>query len=273
MPPRLDTLGAVTLTQLGYAIAVDEHRHFGAAAAACHVTQPTLSMQLRKLEGSLGITLFDRDRSPVTPTEAGVRILAQARQVLRETARLIELRDMASGVIAGELRLGVIPTLAPYLLPRTLPLLARRHPGLELVVEERVTDDVIDRVRSGALDAGLLATSVVGGDLTERHLFTEPFVGYVSASHRLAARPSIRPFGSLSGRPLAPRRGPLLSHPDGQALPEAQHALGALGDRVHDRRPIREREPRDPQAHRRGWGGDDAPAATRRRRFARRRSA
>ena len=193
MPSALQTLGSVTLTQLGYAVAVDEHRHFGAAAAACHVTQPTLSMQLRKLEASLGVPLFDRERSPVTPTDAGARILEQARQVLREAARLIELRESHTNVIAGELRLGVIPTLAPYLLPRTLPVLGRRHPELELVVEERVTDDVIERVRSGALDAGLIATSVAGSDLTERRLFTEPFVGYVSTSHRLASRQTIRP--------------------------------------------------------------------------------
>ena len=183
----------VTLTQLGYAVALDVYRHFGAAAAACQITQPTLSMQLRRLEEALGFTLFDRTHVPVVPTEAGRLVVEQARVVLREAARLGEIRDALAGVVAGELRIGVIPTLAPYVLPQLVTALRTRHPALELVVEERVTDDIVAGVRGGRLDAGLVASATRGSDVIDRVLFTEPFVGYVSAGHRLAARTVIAP--------------------------------------------------------------------------------
>ena len=185
-------LGSLTLTQLAYVVAVDTHRHFGRAAAACHVTQPTLSMQLGKLERALGATLFDRTRAPVVPTELGAQVAAQARVVLREAARLVELGQGADGDVAGELRLGVIPTLAPYLLPRVLDELARRHPRLELVVEERLTDDVLDGLRHDALDVALLASPALPApELEERALFHEPFVGYVGTAHRLAGHDTL----------------------------------------------------------------------------------
>ena len=186
----MSTLGrsspGITLTQLTYAVAIDTHRHFERAARACDVTQPTLSMQLQKLETSLGVTMFDRNRTPVVPTDIGVVLIEQARVVLREAARLGELRDTAHGTIAGELRLGVIPTLAPYLLPDVIEILAERHPRLELVVEERVTEAVLDGLRDDTLDAGLVATAVDAPGLIGRTLFREPFFGYVSPAHRLA---------------------------------------------------------------------------------------
>lgn len=187
----LAALGSVTLTQLAYLVAVDTHRHFGAAAAACNVTQPTLSMQLAKLERALGASLLDRGRGPVIPTEVGRAVIAQARVVLREATRLADLRAAVGGPLAGEVRIGVIPTLAPYLLPRTLPELRRRHPGIELVVEERLTGEIVDAVRRDLLDAGLVATAAPA-DLAERRLFTEPFVAYVSADHRLACKAAVR---------------------------------------------------------------------------------
>jgi LysR family hydrogen peroxide-inducible transcriptional activator len=198
MDAPLAPIGALTLTQLAYVVAVDTHRHFGRAAAACHVTQPTLSMQLGKLERTLGATLFDRTRAPVVPTALGVLVAAQARVVLREAARVTELGQAADGAVAGELRLGVIPTLAPYLLPRVLDELARRHPLLALVVEERLTDDVLDGLRHDALDAALLASPAgPAPELEERALFHEPFVGYVGAAHRLAGQDTLA-AGDLS---------------------------------------------------------------------------
>ena len=181
----------ITLTQLAYAVALDTHRHFERAAMACGVTQPTLSMQLRKLETALGATLFDRSRTPVLPTDIGSVLIDQARVVLREASRLGELRDAAQGAIAGELRLGVIPTLAPYLLPNVLEVLSQRHPQLELVVEERVTEEVLDGLRTDTLDAGLVATAVESPGIVGRGLFREPFYGYVSAGHRLSGRKSL----------------------------------------------------------------------------------
>jgi LysR family transcriptional regulator, hydrogen peroxide-inducible genes activator len=193
MTTELATLGSLTLTQLAYAVAVDAHRHFGRAADACHVTQPTLSMQLGKLERALGVTLFDRSRTPVVPTDVGRAVLEQARVALREAARVAEVRDLAAGEVAGELRLGVIPTIAPYLLPAAVHDLTRRWPRLVLVVEERVTDDLLEGLRRGTLDAGLVATPAPAAEFAERVLFTEAFVGYVSEGHRLAARDTLTP--------------------------------------------------------------------------------
>lgn len=192
MPSSLESLGSITLTQLAYAVAVDTHRHFGTAAAECRVTQPTLSMQLRKLEQALGVTLFDRSRTPVVPTDAGRKLIEQARVVLREAAGLADVRDAEAGVIAGEIRFGVIPTLAPYLLPRLVPVLRNKFPQLELVVEECVTDEIVSRLQRDVLDAGVVATAVGGADVFEQSLFVEPFVGYVSKGHRLENRAAIR---------------------------------------------------------------------------------
>jgi LysR family hydrogen peroxide-inducible transcriptional activator len=188
MRASFDLGSTITLTQLAYLAALDTHRHFERAASACNVTQPTLSMQIQKLEATLGATLFDRSRSPVIPTDVGVEVVAQARVVLHEAARLSEISRAASGAIAGELRLAVIPTLAPYLLPRVLEIIAVRHPLLELVVEERVTESIVDGLRDDSLDAGLIAADLDATDLTQQLLFREPFMGYVSAGHRLAGR-------------------------------------------------------------------------------------
>lgn len=195
----LDRLGGVTLTQLAYAVAVDTHRHFGRAAEACRVTQPTLSMQLRKLEQSLGVPLFDRTRTPVVPTEAGRALLVQARSVLLEAGRLaevVERADEASGAgraaLAGEVRVAVIPTLAPYLLPAAIERLTREHPGLGLVVQELPTDQALASVLRGASALALVATPASATELAERVLFEEPFVGYVSPAHRLAGPRPLR---------------------------------------------------------------------------------
>lgn len=180
----------MTLTQLAYAVAVDTHGHFGRAAEACFVTQPALSMQIRKLERELGAVLFDRGRTPVVPTEVGRLVVEQARAVLREAARLAELRGEAAGATAGTLRVGVLPTLGPYLLPRFVHALAGRHAQLELVLEEGLTGDLLGRVRAETLDVALIATDEAP-DLVRRPLFDEPLLAYVSRGHSLAARTSV----------------------------------------------------------------------------------
>jgi len=190
--PR-DPLATFTLTQLAYVVAVETHGHFGRAAAACAVTQPTLSMQIGKLERALGVTLFDRTRSPVRATEAGRPVIDQAREVLRAAARIPEICEEGRGVVAGELRLGVIPTLAPYLLPRILDDLARRNPQLALSVEEMVTSTIVTELRDETIDAGLVASPLGEPGLVERSLFVEPFVAYVSPGHRLASRAAVTP--------------------------------------------------------------------------------
>ena len=191
MPTAHTSLAGLTISQLRYAVAIDTFRHFDRAARACHVTQPTLSMQLHKLEHALGIALFDRSRVPVVPTHVGMALLAQARTILREVNRLADIRDDASGVIEGELRLGVIPTLAPYLLPGILESLGRRFPRLELFVQEAVTEVVADGLRSDAIDIGLVASEVREAGFVSRPLFREPFVAYIGAGHRLAERSTL----------------------------------------------------------------------------------
>lgn len=181
-----------TLTQLEYLVAVDRTRHFGRAARACHVSQPTLSAQVHKLEEELGVVVFDRKHKPVVPTPAGVAVLERAREVLRAHERLVHVADELAGDLAGPLSLAVIPTLAPYLLPRFLAAFARAHPRIELTVEERRTEDIIAALRADQIDAGLLATPLGERGLRERPLFYEPFYVYAAAGHPLLSRDVVR---------------------------------------------------------------------------------
>lgn len=183
----------MTLTQLQYIVAVDTWRHFVRAAEECGVTQPTLSMQIQKLERELGVEIFDRSRHPVEPTDLGKRIVAQARVVLSEAAALRELAEEAGGVVEGELRVGVIPTIAPYLLPRLLPELSRRHEGLRLRLEELQTDQILEHLGADRLDAGIVATLVEAPGLVERVLYEEPFFAYVSEDHPAFGQSRLHP--------------------------------------------------------------------------------
>jgi len=181
----------MTLTQLAYLVAVDRCRSFREAAASCFVTQPALSQQVQKLEEQLGVRIFDRSRQPVVPTEAGARVLAQARVILREAQRMGDVVAEVAGEIAGPYRLGIIPTLAPTLLPLFLPAFVRRHPRVELVVEELQTATMLARLADDTLDGGLASTPLHAPGIHERHLYREPFHVYVASGHRLARRASI----------------------------------------------------------------------------------
>ncbi|MEO7910587.1 MAG: hydrogen peroxide-inducible genes activator [Roseiflexaceae bacterium] len=185
-------MSTVTLSQLHYLVAVATHGHFGHAAAACGVTQPTLSMQIQKAEQQLGVVIFDRTQTPVIVTEIGTRVIAQARITLREAARLVELCDDRQGMIVGMLRVGLLPTLGPYLLPRLVATLAARFPGLQLVVEELLTATIIARLREETLDIGLIATPAIALDILQWPLFTEPLVGYVHCDHPLSRQAELR---------------------------------------------------------------------------------
>jgi LysR family hydrogen peroxide-inducible transcriptional activator len=179
-------IDAVTLKQLQYIVTVAHFGHFGHAADACFVTQPTLSMQVQKAEQQLGVVIFDRTQLPIVPTEVGERVIAQARVVLREAARLVEICEDRSDMVQGSLRVGVLPTLAPYVLPRLLPILTQKYPGLQVQVEEVMTELIVRRLREETLDIGLIATPALAPDILQWPLFVEPLYGYVHSAHTLA---------------------------------------------------------------------------------------
>lgn len=176
---------AITLTQLRYLIALDTYRHFRKAAAHCEVAQPSLSTQLRKLEEALGVVLFDREQKPIEPTPIGERVITQARLVLAEAVGLQELVESATGTLVGTLRVGMLPTLAAYLLPLFATTFPARYPHITLVVEEVRREPMLAQVRRGVLDVGLMASPVSARGLVEQVLFEEPLVCYGAAGHAL----------------------------------------------------------------------------------------
>ncbi|BFG70750.1 hydrogen peroxide-inducible genes activator [Sediminibacterium sp. KACHI17] len=175
----------MTLTQLEYMVAVDTYRHFVLAAEKCFVTQPTLSMQLQKLEDELGIKLFDRTKQPVIPTEIGARIIAQARVVLREAERIHQMINSEKNVMTGELRIGIIPTLAPYVLPTLFKQMREKYPQLELVIKETITEEIIHELKNNRLDCGLVVTPLKDPSIKEDVLFYEELFVYVSRKNAL----------------------------------------------------------------------------------------
>ncbi len=181
-----------TITQLEYVVAVDRHRHFGRAAQACHVSQPSLSMQLQKLEEELGVVLFDRSKKPILPTERGALLIAQAKVILAEERKLLELSQLQTGVVTGEFRLGVIPTLAPYLIPLFIHNFAKRYPKVNLLIEELKTADIVQALDEDRLDAGLAVTPLKESRFEEQVLFYEPFYLYVGEGHPLYKQARVR---------------------------------------------------------------------------------
>lgn len=175
----------MTLIQLRYIVAVDTYRHFATAADHCFVTQPTLSMQISKLERELGILIFDRGKHPIEPTEIGEKILKQAKIVLTEAARIEEMVKMSKGQISGEFRLGIIPTVSPSLLPRFLKKIITDYPDIHLKIEELQTDQILEMLNKDQLDAGILATPLERSGIIEKPIYYEPFMAYIPPGHRL----------------------------------------------------------------------------------------
>ena len=183
----------MNLQQLTYLVALDTYRQFGVAAEKSHVTQPALSVQIQKLEEELGILLFDRTKKGAEPTVLGVKVIEQARRVLREAQQLRELVQVEKGEMVGELRLGIIPTLAPYLVPRFLVPFTAAYPLLRIHVEELRSEEIIQQLRDHRLDVGLLVTPLDDRHLRELPVLEEPFLAFVAASHPLAGRATVRP--------------------------------------------------------------------------------
>jgi len=183
----------MSLVQYEYIVAVDTYRSFGAAAEKCFVTQPTLSMQIQKLEGTLGVQLFNRSRQPVTPTEIGRSVIAQARVLLDEHYKIREIIGEHRKELMGELRIGIIPTIAPYILPKIITQFVKRYPKVKLNMWEQTTDQITHQLKQGVIDCGILSSPIVDSHLLETPLFREGFVAYVSKNSTLARKRKLSP--------------------------------------------------------------------------------
>lgn len=182
----------MNLRDLKYLVALAEHRHFGKAAAACFVSQPTLSTQIRKLEEELGVSLVERAPRKVMLTPSGRDAAERARRIVAEVEQMKESARRSQDPEAGTVRLGIFPTLGPYLLPHVIPRIRERFPQLELLLVEEKSDVLLSRLREGRLDAGLLAMPIHDDQLHCEFLFEEPFLLAVSQSHRMASRSSLK---------------------------------------------------------------------------------
>jgi LysR family hydrogen peroxide-inducible transcriptional activator len=181
----------MTITQLKYVLAVAEQQNFTKAAKKTFVTQPTLSMQIQKLEDELDIQIFDRTKKPIELTSIGKKIVSQAHNIVNEAERMQDIVDQEKGFIGGEFKLGIIPTVMPTLLPMFLKNFANRYPKVHLKIEELTTDDIISKLVDGHLDAAIAATPLSHEKIKERVLYYEPFVGYIPESHRLSSEKKI----------------------------------------------------------------------------------
>lgn len=181
----------MTLTEMRYVVALARERHFGRAAESCHVSQPTLSVAIKKVEGQLGVALFERNAAEVRITPIGERIVAQATRVLEEAVKLEELADTARDPLVGPLRLGVIYTVAPYLLPQLIPALHQQAPKMPLYLKEDFTGNLIPALKSGELDVIVIALPFEEPGLVARGVYDEPFRVVVPAQHPWAKRKGI----------------------------------------------------------------------------------
>lgn len=182
----------MTIVQLEYLLAVANFGSFSVAAEHCFVTQPSLSMQIKSLEDELGVVLLDRSKKPVIPTEAGDAVLAQARETLREYNSIKEVVARIKGEMSGRIRLGVIPTIAPYMLHKFIPDFVQRYPKVELEIREMKTEYIIDALNRDRIDAALVAGGTCGDGIVEYDLFDDRFFAYVSPDNPLYNKSNIR---------------------------------------------------------------------------------
>jgi LysR family hydrogen peroxide-inducible transcriptional activator len=169
----------MTITQLYYVLAVAEHKNFTLAAEKCFVTQPTLSMQIQKLEEELDIQIFDRSKKPIQLTDVGQMIVTQAKNIVNESGRIKDIVDQQKGYIGGDFKIGIIPTIMPTLLPMFMTNFINKYPKVNLIIEERTTEEIIRMLKNGQLDAAIAATPLGEESIKEIVLYYEPFVAYV----------------------------------------------------------------------------------------------
>jgi len=183
----------MTITQLKYVLAVAEHQNFTKAAKNVFVTQPTLSMQIQKLEEELDILIFDRTKKPIQLTEVGKKLVIQAKSIVNESDRMQDIVDQQKGFIGGEFVLGIIPTVMPTLLPMFLNTYIKKYPKVKLKIVELPTESIIQDLLDGHLDAAIAATPLNNEQIKERVLYYEPFMGYVPQQHKLASKAKLSP--------------------------------------------------------------------------------
>ena len=188
----------MTLQQLRYIVAIDQFRHFGKAAEACGLTQSTLSLMVKKMEEELDVRIFDRNAHPVVPTEIGRKVIDQARVALYHVEQINTLTQSEKEMLSGPLRVGLISTVAPVLVPGLFKQLGEKHPALSLLTEEMLTETLIDKLRKAEVDMGIMTGPVREPDLLEIPLYHERFFAYVSPSHPAYAEESIRTDELLS---------------------------------------------------------------------------
>ncbi len=181
----------MTLTELKYIVAVSRHKHFGHAAEACFVAQPTLSVAIKKLEDELGVVIFERGGSEISVTPLGAQIVAQAERVLEQTAAIKELAKQNKDPLSGPLRLGVIYTIAPYLLPQLVKTMIDQVPQMPLILQENYTTRLIELLRQGELDAAIMALPLPSSGLQMQPLYDEPFVVAMPKQHPWAQRDAV----------------------------------------------------------------------------------
>ncbi len=174
----------MTLQQFEYVVALDDYRHYITAAEHCFVSQPNLTMQIKKLEEEIGIKIFDRDKKPLEPTEIGREVISRARRILLESKQIKEFIHHEKESMEGEFTIGIIPTLAPYLLPLFLPHFIKENKKVHLKIQEIQTEQIIDQIENGMLDLGILVTPLNEKSIREIPVFYEPFLLYLPENHR-----------------------------------------------------------------------------------------
>lgn len=182
----------MTITQLKYLLSVAEHRNFTQAAEHCFVTQPTLSMQIQKLEDELDLQIFDRTKKPIEITRVGAMILEQAKHIVDEASRISDIVDQQKGFIGGDFTIGVIPTVMPTLLPLFLKAFNNKYPKVNLIIKEENTATIIKNLHEGKLDAAIAATPLENDGLVERPLYYEPFVAYLNHNNSLLEKKELQ---------------------------------------------------------------------------------
>jgi len=181
----------MTITQLQYVLAVAEHKNFTLAAEKCFVTQPTLSMQIQKIEEELNILIFDRSKKPIQLTAIGQKIVEQAKNIVNEAGKIKDIVEFQKGFIGGEFRLGIIPTIMPTLLPMFLNNFIKKYPKIKLIIEELNTNEIITRLKNGHLDAAIAATPLEDEKIKEIVLYYEPFVAYIPENFAISQKTEI----------------------------------------------------------------------------------